>query len=221
MPSLSHPLYAPPGACGLSQNWSASPRYRGFGCGPVAALMVLCHLSLYHPDGQSAPLSALSPVPTKEQCTQLLDTVGQRYFPVIPRYGMNGLSLALCMNRYFRRYRMDYRATWYARRMGLLEKTAEMLEADIPVVFSVGPDFPLIWQKHPVPLYGNRGDSMPQCSVRAHYMVATGLDDQWLTLSSWGRKYALSVPDWLHHHRYHSGGLVDGILYIRKRKKHW
>ncbi len=217
--SLSHPFWPVGNACGMSQNWYASPRYRGYGCGTVAALMVLGYLAWHHPEGQSEPFQGFPAQPTKEQCVQLMDTVGQRYFPVIPRYGMNGLALAWWMNLYFFRFRMPYRAAWESRRSRLVTRMEEMLAADIPVIFSVGPDFPLLWQKHPLALYSGPGQRMPQASVRAHYMVATGVENGWIRLSSWGRQYALPVGDWLAHHKYHSGGLVDGILYIRKRKE--
>ena len=145
----------------------------------------------------------------------LLDTAGKRYFPILPRFGMNGLALAFRMNRYFRRYRMPYRAAWCSSRSRSLKAMAAMLDRDIPVILSVGPDFPLLWQKHPVDLYVRPGDTAPAHRVRAHYMVVTGMENGWLTLSSWGRQYYLPLAAWEEHHKYHSGYLVDGIVFIR------
>lgn len=206
-------------AFGISQNWSSLPRIRGWGCGPAAALMVLGHLHRHHSHGRSAPFRGLSDVPTREACAVLLDTVGKCFFPVLPRYGMNGLVLAACMNRYFRRYRMPFRASWCCRMKTVLKRMGQMLDAGIPVIFSVGPDFPLLWQKHPLPLYTSPDAAAANTSVRAHYMVVTGMENGWLELSSWGRKYYLSLAAWQEHHKYHSGHLVDGIVSIRCHPK--
>ena len=206
-------------AFGISQNWSSLARIRGWGCGPTAALMVLGYLHLYHPLGHSAPFHALTAAPSKEICTVLLDTVGKRFFPVLPRYGMNGLTLAACMNLYFCRYRMPFQAIWCSQREKALERMGQMLDNGIPVIFSVGPDFPLLWQKHPLPLYTSPHAAAASTMVRAHYMVATGMENGWLELSSWGRKYYLPLAAWREHHKYHSGHLVDGIVAIRCREK--
>ena len=216
--TLSHPFWpvTPFPAYGISQQWSACPSVRGWGCGTAAALMVLGYLHLHHPDGRSAPFSALSSAPDRQYCRDLLDTAGRRYFPVLPHYGMNGLSLAFALNRYFRRFRMPFSARW--RSIGVLPELTAMLENDIPVIFSVGPDFPLLWQKHPLDLYARPGDEKAVQKVRAHYMVVTGMENGWLRLSSWGREYYLPAAAWQEHHKYHSGYLVDGIVQIRRRK---
>lgn len=203
-------------AYGISQQWSAYPAVRSWGCGSSAALMLLGYLHLYHKDSRSSPFDTLSPCPDRQWCRDLLDSAGRRYFPVIPRYGMNGVSLAICLNRYFRRFRMPYTACW--KSVHVPESMVQLLEDDIPVIFSVGPDFPLFWQKHPLDLYARRGDETPVQTVRAHYMVVTGMENGWLRLSSWGREYYLPLAAWEEHHKYHSGYLVDGIVQIRYRK---
>jgi len=217
---LSHPFWpvqkSAGTAYGLSQQWAASPVFRGWGCGPAAALMLLGYLHLYHRDGQSAPMDGLSPCPSVGECTALMNTTGRRCFPILPRWGMNGLSLAFFLNLYFCRYRMPYRAAWCSSLSKAERTMASMLDKDIPVIFSVGPDFPLFWQKHPLVLYERPENSPPAASVRAHYMVVTGMENGWLTVSSWGRKYYLPLASWREHHRYHSGHLVDGIIALRQ-----
>lgn len=204
---------------GLNQQWSARPAMRGWGCGPAAAVMLLGYLRLHHPDGFSVPMEALPEEPSKEYCAALLDTVGRRHFPILPRFGMNGLSLAFCLNRYFHRHRMPFHAAWCCSREKALRRMEQMLDEDIPVIFSVGPDFPLLWQKHPLSLYASPDAEKPCASVRAHYMVAAGMTSSWLELSSWGHRYFLPLADWREHHRHHSGHLVDGIVYIRRKKR--
>ena len=217
---LSHPFWPVQTnagtAFGLSQSWSAYPALRGWGCGPAAALMVLGYLHLYHPDSRSSPMKHLTAAPDRKECVDLLDSVGRRQFPILPKYGVNGITLAWQMNRYFRRNRIPYRASWCSSREKALSCMAKMLDDDIPVIFSVGPDFPLLWQKHPLDLYGAPGDTRPCSTARAHYMVAVGMKNGWLELSSWGRKYYLPLAAWREHHKYHSGHLVDGIIALRR-----
>lgn len=62
---------------------------------------------------------------------------------------MLGPTLASAVNSYFKFADIDYKSTWISkhRYSEMLSKIEEMLEKDIPVVFSVGPnkkvDFPM------------------------------------------------------------------------------
>jgi len=92
-----------------------------------------------------------------------------------------------------------------------------MLSEDIPVIISVGPNFPLVWQKHKADLYAERaGEIRKVSSVKAHFMTVTGMDDQWLSLSSWGRKYYMDRKEYEQYVSKHSGSFASNIVYIRK-----
>ena len=62
---------------------------------------------------------------------------------------MLGPTLASAVNSYFKFADIDYKSTWKSKHTysDMLSKIEEMLEKDIPVVFSVGPnkkvDFPM------------------------------------------------------------------------------
>lgn len=127
--------------------------------------------------------------------------------------------LSLGINAFFLRYGYPYHALWGLGLRNVWGKIKKMLDADIPVIISVGPNFPLIWQKHKTDLYIERaGDMRKVSSVKAHFMTLTAIDKEWMTLSSWGRKYYIKCTDYAEYVRRHSGSFASNIVYIKKNK---
>lgn len=96
-----------------------------------------------------------------------------------------------------------------------------MLREDIPVILSIGPNFPLLWQKKELTLHiqTNEGSFYPGPATHAHYVTVTGMDDTWLQISSWGRKYFINRNEYLQYVKAHSARLVSNILYVKKKVK--
>ena len=96
-----------------------------------------------------------------------------------------------------------------------------MLTRDIPVIFSVGPNFPKFWGKQAVNLYKKtaQGQYIPASKARAHYMTITGRDGKWLQISSWGKEYYLDFEEYLEYIRKHSSFIVSNIICIKELKK--
>ena len=94
-----------------------------------------------------------------------------------------------------------------------------MLERDLPVVISVGPNLPLIWQRHKLRFYIKTpsGSYLPGPQTLAHYVTVTGMDEEWLRVSSWGRMYYINRREYLLYVKEHSAKLVSNILVIRKK----
>lgn len=222
--SLRHPLPAVSdglrASYGGSQRLSHSSTVKGAGCGLVAACDLFrylndhhanCHCELFDDLEVGAPLDI-------KNYNRLLDRL-RGYFPIIPRLGINGVMLSLGINGFFLRYSYPYIAVWGVSPRNLWTRIGQMLTEDIPVIISVGPNFPLIWQKHKTNLYAERaGDIKKVSSVKAHFMTVTGMDDKWLTLSSWGRKYYIDRREYEQYVSKHSGSFASNIVYIRKIK---
>ena len=105
---------------------------------------------------------------------------------------MNGLMLMSGVNRFFQKYHMPYTSRWRFSRFGMWEKIEEMLLDDIPVIMSVGPNFPFFWGKERASFYTRTptGAYLPASGARAHYFTVTGLDENWLRISSWAGFHA-------------------------------
>jgi len=204
---------------GGNQMYSASKTMREVGCGVIAALDLLLYLNRVHMGGQCEMFSAAledGSIDEKEY-DELARALSRRFFPIVPKLGINGLMLAGGLNAFFRRYRFPFRASWGIGRQRLEDRIADMLSRDIPVVLSIGPNFPLIWQKNELNFYAHtpNGEMKHACSIRSHYVTVTGMDETHFRISSWGREYYISKQEYLSYIRHNSGSIVSNIVYIR------
>ena len=198
---------------------SASKTMREVGCGVIAALDLLLYLDRVHLGGRCEMFaSALEDGGIDEkEYDQLARSLSRRFFPIIPKLGINGLMLAAGLNAFFRRYGFPFRASWGIGSSRMIEKIADMLSRDIPVILSIGPNFPLFWQKNELNFYAFTpgGEMRHACSIKSHYVTVTGMDDSRFRISSWGREYYIDRQEYFSYIRHHSGSLVSNIVYIR------
>lgn len=204
---------------GGSQRLSHSSTLKGAGCGLVAACDLLRYLHDYHPGCSCELFYELEKGTAVDvrNYNRLLDNI-RCYFPIIPKLGINGVMLCLGINAFFLRYKYPYFAVWGINLKNLWSRIEEMLSKDIPVIIGVGPNFPLIWQKHKTNLYADRAGEIKKVSaVKAHFMTVTAIDEKWLTLSSWGRKYYISRDEYKDYILRHSGSFASNIVYIKSK----
>ena len=96
-----------------------------------------------------------------------------------------------------------------------------MLEAQIPVVLAVGPNFPMLWGNQRLIFYEKDGMLYhPKTTTKAHYVTITEIDGEWLTISSWGKKYYIKKAEYEMYVRKHSNYLFSNILVIQGKRKH-
>lgn len=204
---------------GGSQSFSSSTVIKGCGCGIVAA----CELFVYlHRFARGCSCDMFSQFPAEEALSlEAYDSLLNKfrlYFPLIPRFGINGLMLTLGINAFFTKYSYPYKASWCLSASKLWSRVEYMLERDIPVIIGVGPNLPLFWKKHKTGLYSKISDSYRKTnSVNAHFMIATAIDDEWLTVSSWGRKYHIRRCEFEDYSTNHSSSAVCNIVYIERK----
>lgn len=203
---------------GGSQRLFENDTMRRAGCGVVAAADLLLYLALYHACPTALTGKPESNEISLENYIRLCEKLRRRYLPVIPRFGKTGVDLAIGLNAIFSHYRLPYRARWCAGQEKLFDRAEAMLSADIPVIISVGQNFPFAWGKEYLSLYTRRSDGsfVRSCGVKAHYMTLTGMDELWLRLSSWGREYYIRRSEYLSYSRLHSLSLTCNILLVEK-----
>ncbi len=195
-------------AYGGNQMWSDRPTIRKVGCGAVAGLDLLRYLS-----GETGR----EPLPLMDYNRQLSDLC-RHYFPLIPGHGINGVTLAIGLNRLFHRHGLPYRAAWAFSGSKLWERVREMLERDVPVILSIGPNFPLVWRKERLPFYSRRanGSFVRTSSAKSHYVTVTGMDDSWVRISSWGREFYINRHEYDAFVKQHSTSLFSNIMYVKR-----
>ena len=220
---LKHPLCAvayPDGlSFGGSQMHSSDNTMVKCGCGIVAVQEVLLYLIRYHgcPGKDLFGEMAFKAVVSSEEYHKVLDHIRARYLHLIPSFGINGISLVTGMNAAFRRYGFPYRGQWKIASRSFYPSMEEMLLNDIPVIISVGPNFPAVWGKRTVALNPERNMiGIPAQGINAHYMIATGLDDECIHVSSWGRRYSIDRREYDEYVRRISSSIVSNLVYIKR-----
>ncbi|MBQ4651981.1 MAG: hypothetical protein IJB78_04625 [Oscillospiraceae bacterium] len=205
---------------GGNQLWSENATLRQCGCGVIAAADLLLYLSannIEYSKGPAKDLTSASPIPHR-QYEQFTCMLKNKYLPLLPPFGMNGLSLAVGLNLYFMRWGIPLSARWGTTHKNLWERMEEMLEQDIPVIFAVGPNFPLVWKNNRLNFYSKKSDSyFKSSSAKAHFITLTGIDGDWLRISSWGKQFYISKKEFLSYSRMHSLDILSNMLYIRKK----
>ena len=225
MIELQHPYisvkYPGMASYGGGQQFSADPMLRRCGCGIIAATDLLLYLSCWHAFGAVDYFAGLLseeviPSPSYHACIQRMN---RKYFPMIPYGGINGLMLMAGVQRFFHDHGMPYNARWCFLSDKLWKRMENMLRQDIPVILSVGPNFPVIWGDERVSLYRKTEDEryLPGPGAKSHFVTVTGMDAGWLRVSSWGRIYYLNRKEFEAYTHQHSLRFVSNILLVERK----
>lgn len=220
---------------GGNQNWFPEKRLAYYGCGLVSAGDIILYLTRY---GRIPVTSITRQVKGQKiiEQTEYLDyqrKLSRRFFYVSYLIrGIAGPMLAVGFNLMSLIYKSPYKATWGVPSGEIHMAVTKMLEKDIPVLFSVGANFPLIWRKKGVNLY----QKMPAehetetdsfhlvcCgSTLKHYMTITGIfydgkNGELLRVSSWGKEYYIRWKEYEDYIRHESSILFSNMLYITEK----
>ena len=212
MISLKHPYLSVSDGVrtsyGGNQMRSDKPAIRKCGCGPVAALDTLWYLKHR---GQEETVSLA-------EYNMMLSNVCRQYFPLVPPFGINGIAFTVGMNRLLHAHALPFQASWMLSGVRLWERTAEMLGRDLPVILSVGPNFPAFWQNNRLPFYieSQDGTYRRAAATKGHFVTVTGIDTEWVRISSWGRKYYINRVEYEHYTRKNSLYVFSNLLYLRE-----
>lgn len=212
--------WMPSGSFGGSQSRSARWRIRRCGCGAIAMTDLLLYVTRHR--GWQAPkrvaeAAACSIVPADlyDRCCCALQ---RTYLPMLPPFGINGLVLAWGINAYCRLHRLPLRFRWNMKKSSLWQTIRQSLEHDLPVVVAIGPNLPAFWRQKKLTLYQKRGEAYcPATAVCGHYVTVTAMDDTWLEISSWGRKYYICREEYIRYGEKYSLFFAHNILAVRQK----
>lgn len=201
---------------GGNQGWLSRGYLRQNGCGLVSCTDVLlylhrhragCRMELFRDDPGENELY----LPQYERWTE---QIRRKYLPVIPHVGTTGFLVAGGLNRCFSHCGIPLRASWCVLEGRLWERMEAMLREDIPVILAVGANLPLPLNRKKLMLYRNT-EGVPAVGISAHFVTVTGLDREWMRVSSWGREYYIRRAEFSAYVRKHSGYAVSNLVWIR------
>ena len=208
---------------GGSQTWSSSLIMRKYGCGVVGISDVLLYLGLHRPDCETDLHYGIlreDGYISYPRYERYLIKMRRRYLSVIPGFGVPGFLLPAAMNKYFRHYRIDLKASWCMRSGQIQTRIENMLARDIPIILAIGPNFPCFWGKKRLTLYRmENGEFLPAVETNAHFVVVTGTVGDYLQISSWGKEYYIFWPEYQNYIKKYSNGFASNICLIREKKK--
>lgn len=198
---------------GGSQLWSDKPVIRKCGCGPVAALDTAIYLS--RACGRGLEQIPDGPVPLSVY-NSLLSRLCGKYFPLIPPFGINPAVLCLGLNRLLHDEQIPRRAHVVPASEKIWPRIEAGLREDSPSLLAIGQNFPYVWQKNRLRFYRRLpdGSRVPASSAKAHFVAVTGMEDDWLRISSWGQAYEVSRLEFAAYVQEYSANLLNGLIYL-------
>ncbi len=258
---LSAPDYVPvmreaQPSYGGSQMWfSAVRRFNKdyilyhYGCGTIATADLLLYLSR-RKKTMKTPVTALA-LDMEENIvypnyTSYVRLIHDQYTKTLPFLAVLGPAAASAINTYSDSYGLGLQAAWkwtlnYYDMYDLIE---EMLQKDIPVILSIGPNTPKLWGKKGIPFYelreidydstiptgteGTAERSKPyyykavKYDINGHYVTVTGLIKDELTgrimlrISSWGSPYYINYEEYRDYVENVGGTYTSSLVYIKQ-----
>lgn len=241
---------------GGSQMWFSETKWykkdtvlHRYGCGTIAVADLLLYLSR-RKKYMLTPVTALA-VSMDNQILypnylSYVRQIHDQYTKTLPILAVLGPSAAAAINTYSEDYGLNLQASWkwtlnYYEMYDLIE---EMLEKDIPVILSIGPNTPKLWGKKGIPFYELREiDFKPSSSqtvtdsteevpkpyyyktvkydINSHYVTITGLIKDALTgriilqISSWGSRYFINYEEYRDYAENVGGTFTSSLLHVK------
>lgn len=223
---------------GGNQSWARQKFVQKSGCGVISSTDLLIYLHRHRKGCDTKLFSEIflsesgqeqagnvpdgfgySVIPLEEY-NRCVDLLRRKYFPVIPRLGMNGLMLVLGLNRYFTKYQIKLKASWCMSSKKMWPRMKQMLAADLPVILTVGPNFPFIWRNQKLTFYQRRfdGSYIAACETNAHFITATAMDQEWVRISSWGKAYYMNQKEYENYVKKYSCPFLNNMVFLSRRR---
>ena len=132
-------------------------------------------------------------------------------FPLIPYKGIPGVVLSLYLNIFLRLRRLPFHAHFSG--LSLINGS---LKSDLPVILCIGPGVHQALKpktQRGVMLYtGTSALLTPVKRVRSHFVVITAVDNDLLTVSSWGARYYIRLSELRHYASLDLCGIFTNVI---------
>jgi len=256
---LSNPNYVPvikdtDTFYGGSQMWfPTNHRYskdyilHSYGCGTIATADMFLYLALQNVTLQSPETEIALRGATEvsyDNYDPYVRIINDNYTKTRRIIAVLGPTIASAINKYSSSYNFGYQAIWkwsltYYDMYDIIE---EMLQQDIPVILSIGPNTPNLWGKKGISFYERREIEYLENTelgseilkpyyykavkqvINGHYVTVTALikDDVtsriMLRISSWGKQYYVNYEEYREYVETTSGTFTSSVVYVKKNK---
>lgn len=238
---------------GGSQMWFPENRWyskdyvlHNYGCGTIATADMFLYLSLHNEALQSSETQLVLQGTNQvkyENYYPYVRKINDQFIKTRRIIAVLGPKIASAINSYSKAYGLGYEAFWkwkltYYDMYDIME---EMLEQDIPVILSIGPNTPKLWGKKGIPFYERKEIEYQESEeppskgnkpyyykvikpvVNGHYVTVTGIikDDVanriMLRISSWGKQYYINYEEYRDYVENVSGTFTSSIVQVKKK----
>jgi len=255
---LSNPNYVPvikdnSTSYGGSQMWfpqkskfSQDYILHNYGCGTIATADILLYLAMQNEAMQTAitsPVLQGGKTVMYENYDPYVRLINKKYTHTRRIIAVLGPKVASAINSYCADFGLGLKASWRWKLTyyDMLEIMEEMLGMDIPVIISIGPNWPNLWGKKGIAFYERReinyrdaeGEQSAQSKpyyyhpvkqgINSHYVVATAIikDDItnriMLRISSWGKMYYINYEEYRDYIDTTSNAWTSSLVQIKKK----
>ena len=224
-----------------------------YGCGTIATADMFLYLALHNVDLHS-PHTELALLGTNhikyENYTPYVRAIHDDYTKTRRFIAVLGPKVASAINSYSDTNRMGLEASWKWKLTyyDMYDMIENMLNNDIPVILSIGPNTPNLWGKKGIPFYERKeieyqekSDTQQEAKekrkpyyykviyndINSHYVTVTGLikDDVagriMLRISSWGKQYYINYEEYRDYVENYSGTITSSIDHVKKDKLYY
>jgi len=255
---LSNPAYVPilkdsHTSYGGSQMWFPEKNWHSrdyiihnYGCGTIATADLFLYLAMQN-QAMQTPLTASAIYNEKtvkyENYDLYVRNIDINYTHTKHLIAVLGPSLASAINAYSQDYGLGLKANWRWKLSyyDMLDIIEEMLQSDIPVILSIGPNWPNLMGKKGISFYerkeidiqategGMEVKSKPyyyqpvKQGINSHYVAVTGIikDDIankiMLRISSWGKMYFINYEEYREYIETSSTTWMSSLAQVTKK----
>ena len=195
---------------GGNQNLLSSKRFKGYACGLIGIANILAYNS--HSKAGNTEIEEAEYVKLVKKLSH--------YIPVIPRFGINGMEMAIGLNIYFLTHGIKRVAIWNILPFNIFRIIEKSLNRDEPVVLAIGPNFPNLFGNKRLNFYKKQGNDYTVCyTSKAHYVTVTAMDSKWMRISTWGEECYINREEYKKYMWKNSSPLFTNVLLLGKERK--
>lgn len=217
---------------------------RTYGCGSIATADLLLYLAIQNEAMQTGLTSVVLQDETGvkyENYDLYVRQIDKCYTHTRHIIAVLGPKVASAINTYSEDFDLGLKAAWRWKLSyyDMLDIIEEMLALDIPIILSIGPNWPNLWGKKGISFYERKEIDFPdidssflkvkpyyyhavQQGINGHYVVITGIvKDEiagriMLCISSWGKKYYINYEEYRDYIDTLSTTWLSSLVQIKK-----
>jgi hypothetical protein len=215
-----------------------------YGCGTIATADLLLYLARRSDDFRSPETQIALNTDNSidhRNYDAYVRRINDKYTKTRRYIAVLGTKIASAFNSYSKTYGLGYHAywKWTLSYYDMYEIIVEMLNYDIPVIISIGPNTPKFWENKGIPFYQRYEVTIPDSEeqksptkqyryravmqdINSHYVTVTGIIKDnlahkiMLRISSWGVEYYINYEEYRNYIENCGGTFTSSLVQIKR-----